>query len=211
MKIMKPLSRWIVLVAALMMAGALFFPLWRITLDAPQYPEGLEMQIRATGVTGNVEQINELNHYIGMRKITNNEFPEFSILPYFIGGLMLTGIAAFYFNSRRLLYAWAVMIIILGTVGMIDFYQWEYLYGHHLDPAAAIIVPGMSYQPPILGYKQLLNFLAGALPGIGGYCIILPGAAALVIAGYECCLTKVAHSVIQRPVILKKPSHAPAH
>ena len=61
-----------------------------------------------------------------------------------------------------------------------DFYQWLYDYGHNLNPHAAIKVPGMTYQPPMLGYKQLLNFLAGSFPDIGGYLVII---AALGIVG----------------------------
>lgn len=182
---MKPVSRWVVLASALIMTGAFFFPLWRITLSAPQYPEGLVMQIRAGGITGNVEQINGLNHYIGMGKIRNDEFPEFRFLPYLIGILALTGIAVFYFNSRKMLYFWGAALMLTGMTGMIDFYHWEYVYGHHLDPAAAIKVPGMSYQPPLIGYRQLLNFLAGAFPGVGGLCIIIPGMAILAAAVYE--------------------------
>jgi len=204
---MKPLTRWVVLASVIVMAGALVFPLWKITLDAPQYPEGLEMQISSTGVSGNVEQINDLNHYIGMKKITNDEFPEFSMLPYFISGLMLLGLAVYYLNSRSMLYIWIAVIIILGTVGMIDFYQWEYLYGHQLDPTAAIKVPGMAYQPPMIGYKQLLNFLAGAFPGIGGYCIIIPGMSLLAVGMYEF----FSHHKFHFPVRVKRHHHALAH
>jgi copper chaperone NosL len=52
---------------------------------------------------------------------------------------------------------------------MIDFYRWNYNYGHDLDPNAPIQVPGMSYQPPIIGYKQLLNFGAYSIPDTGGW------------------------------------------
>ncbi len=54
-------------------------------------------------------------------------------------------------------------------IAMADFYRWEYNYGHNLDPTAAIRVPGMAYQPPLIGYKQLLNFGAYSIPDIGGW------------------------------------------
>ena len=62
----------------------------------------------------------------------------------------------------------------------IDFYRWNYEYGHNLDPNAAIKVPGMSYQPPLIGYKQLLNFGAYSIPDIGGW--MLTGAGILLFA-----------------------------
>jgi copper chaperone NosL len=58
---------------------------------------------------------------------------------------------------------------------MVDFYRWEYNYGHNLDPAAPIQVPGMAYQPPLLGYKQLLNFGAFSIPDTGGWIFVGAG------------------------------------
>ena len=55
---------------------------------------------------------------------------------------------------------------------MVDFWKWEYNYGHTLNPDAAIIVPGMSYQPPLIGFKQLLNFGAYSIPDIGGWIFV---------------------------------------
>jgi copper chaperone NosL len=65
---------------------------------------------------------------------------------------------------------------------MADFWRWEYNYGHDLNPDAAIIVPGMSYQPPLIGYKQLLNFGAYSMPDIGGWIFILVGLALLTLS-----------------------------
>lgn len=182
---MKPVSRWIVLVCTICMAGTLVFPFWKITLVAPQYPEGLEMYIHPNGVKGQVELINGLNHYIGMKAIANEDFPEFKVLPYWLGILILIGVVTFIVNKRKWLYGWVGLILVTGIVGIADFWRWEYNYGHNLDPHAAIIVPGMNYQPPLLGYKQLLNFLAGSFPATGGYMIIIPGILLLGLAVFE--------------------------
>lgn len=182
---MKPLSRWIVLACAICMAGSLVLPFWKITLVAPQYPEGLEMFIYPNGVKGQVDLVNGLNHYIGMKVIINEDFPEFKVLPYWLGLLVLAGLVTFIVNRRKWLWAWATMLLATGVVGFIDFWRWEYNYGHHLDPHAAIKIPGMSYQPPLLGYKQLLNFIAGSFPAAGGYMIIIPGIILMIIALLE--------------------------
>lgn len=68
---------------------------------------------------------------------------------------------------------------------MIDFWRWEYEYGHNLDPNAAIIVPGMAYQPPLIGFKQLLNFGAFSVPDIGGWFFIISGILILICIGIE--------------------------
>ena len=59
-----------------------------------------------------------------------------------------------------------------AAAGLGDFWKWGYDYGHRLDPHAAIKVPGMSYQPPIIGSKQLLNFHATSWPDVGGWIAI---------------------------------------
>ncbi|UKJ08922.1 hypothetical protein [Solitalea lacus] len=176
---MKKSSRILVIVSAVLMLGAYFFPIWKISLEAPQYPEGLEMNILINNITGDVAKINGLNHYIGMKHIHAEDFIELKLLPYAVGLLAAFGLLTYWRNNQKLLYTWAVLLIIFGVVGAVDFYLWEYDYGHDLDPMAAIKVPGMSYQPPLFGYKQLLNFLAGSFPALGGWMVI--GAISTVI------------------------------
>ncbi len=78
-----------------------------------------------------------------------------------------------------------------GIIAMADFWKWEYNYGHNLNPDAAIIVPGMSYQPPLIGFKQLLNFGAYSIPDIGGWIF--------VVWGSYCCLSYVANGMLRDP------------
>lgn len=172
---MKKSSRIGIAVAMLLLFGTYFLPLWQITLDAPQYPEGLSMDIWLKGITGNLLQINGLNHYIGMKHINPQDFVEFEIAPYAFGLIILTGVIAAVKGSRKLLLALLIIMIVFAAAGFTDFYLWEYNYGHNLDPHAAIKVEGMYYQPPLIGYKQLLNFLAGSFPAIGGILVGLAG------------------------------------
>lgn len=172
---MKPVSRWIVLACAMSMIGSLVLPFWKITLLAPQYPEGLRMFIYPNGIKGQIDLINGLNHYIGMKTILNEDFHEFKVLPYWIGILVLAGLLTFVVNKLQWLWMWVTMLLATGIIGLADFWRWEYNYGHHLDRHAAIKIPGLTYQPPLLGYKQLLNFIAGSFPASGGYMIIIPG------------------------------------
>jgi copper chaperone NosL len=177
---MKPISRIFVMVSAVFMVSAYFLPLWHILLDAPQYPEGLEMKIWLKGLSGNIDQINGLNHYIGMKHIHVENFPEFKFLPYIFGLVVLTGFITAFINSRKLLWIWFTSLCLFAIIGFTDFDIWEYNYGHNLNPHAAIKIEGMSYQPPLFGYKQLLNFTAGSLPDTGG---LLVGLGGLLAAG----------------------------
>ena len=158
----------------------IFIPLWRIDLNAPQYPEGLRLLIYPAKLAGNVDIINGLNHYIGMKTLHSEDFFEFTLLPYFIGFFatvfIITGILA----RKRMLYVLLVLFICFGILAMYDFWRWEYHYGHDLNPEAAIIVPGMAYQPPLIGFKQLLNFGAYSIPDKGGWIFLGAGMALLL-------------------------------
>ena len=68
-----------------------------------------------------------------------------------------------------------ILFGLFGILGFVDFYRWTYVYGHNLSPDAPIKVPGMAYQPPIIGYKQLLNFDAYSQPDFGGYLLVVAG------------------------------------
>jgi copper chaperone NosL len=156
-------------VAALAMLSAYFVPLWQILMWAPQYPEGLEMKIWINDLSGDVKIISALNHYIGMKHIEVNMFPEFKYMVYIVGFLIGVGLLASIINRRFMLIAFGSLILASGIAALVDFYLWGYDYGHNLDPTAPIVVPGMAYQPPLIGTKQLLNFTAFSGPDIGGW------------------------------------------
>ncbi|MCZ2356002.1 MAG: nitrous oxide reductase accessory protein NosL [Bacteroidia bacterium] len=174
-------SKILVAFGGLMLALALFFPLWRIDFEAPQYPEGLRMFIYPHKMGGDVQIINGLNHYIGMKTIHDDSFVELKILPYLIGGFSVFFFLTAFLGGKKALYTLTLVFILFGIASMIDFWHWEYQYGHELDPNAAIKVPGATYQPPLIGYKLLLNFGVLSLPDVGGIMLVIAGLV-LVIA-----------------------------
>ena len=172
---MSKLSRILLALSFVMLAIAVYVPMWRIDLVAPQYPEGLYLQIYPNRLGGNVDIINGLNHYIGMKTLHTEDFFEFRILPYIIGFFSLACLVVSIAGRKILLRILLATFFLFGVVAMYDFWKWEYDYGHNLNPHAAIIVPGMSYQPPLIGYKQLLNFSAYSFPDIGGWLFFVSG------------------------------------
>jgi copper chaperone NosL len=181
-----PRSARAMLLVAVLLLGALFVtPLWSVRLVAPQYPEGIGMLIRLNTVVGmkehDLRNINSLNHYIGMKAIEPDAIPELKYMPWIAAGLIAAGLLVVASGRRRLLVAWTAGFMLIGAAGLYDFWRWSYDYGHNLDAENAIIVvPGMTYQPPLIGTKQLLNFTATSLPAAGG---ILAGVSlALAIA-----------------------------
>lgn len=166
-------SRIVIAMASLLLISLYFIPVWFIFLLAPQYPEGLTMQIWLNKITGQVDIINGLNHYIGMKHISVEMFPEFTYLVYVIGFFIVFGLLVAIIGKRKLLVVHLVLLVLFGIAAMVDFYKWGYDYGHNLDPKAAIQVPGLFYQPPLIGHKTLLNFDAYSYPDIGGWILVV--------------------------------------
>ena len=170
------LSMILLLVAAVLTAVAAFVPLWRIDLAAPQYPEGMVLLIGGmSGVSGDLYMINELNHYVGMAQIHPGDFWEFTALPIILCAFAVLFAVAAFMRSKKISLASLIAFGIFGILGFVDFYHWTYVYGHNLSPDAPIKVPGMAYQPPIIGEKQLLNFDALSQPDLGGYLLVVAG------------------------------------
>lgn len=165
-------TRIILGTASLLLIITYFVPLWQILLWAPQYPEGLTLKIWMDTLTGDVEIINGLNHYIGMKHISVEMFPEFDYLGILVGILIAIGLAVALTGSAGVLFFFTLLSYVYGVAAMWDFWRWGYDYGHNLDPNAAIKVPDMSYQPPLIGYKNLLNFTSYSGPDTGAWIII---------------------------------------
>lgn len=168
-------ARIVTTVGVLMMLGLYFLPMWYIRLEAPQYPGDLALgiKIHIDKVVGakemDLENINGLNHYVGMKAIEPDAIPELTVMPYVVAGLIAIGLLAAFLGRRWLVMGWIGLVCATGAVGLYDFWKWEYDYGHNLDPHAIIKIPDMYYQPPLIGTEQLLNFTASSYPDIAFY------------------------------------------
>jgi copper chaperone NosL len=202
MKKLHPGSRVLLAVGAIAVIACYFLPLWTIRLWAPQYPEGLSMQIWHNTLSGDVAVINGLNHYIGMKHINVEMFPEFNFLKYVIAGFIVFTLFTAWKGNLRWLSIYCGVILIGGLIALGDFYRWGYDYGHNLDPSAPIKVEGMAYQPPVLGYKVLLNFTALSVPAAGGWVVVALGVLAYAILIIEWKFRKDAVVVKAAAVLL---------
>ena len=211
MKMLKRKTQILLILISLTLVGGFLFPIWDIQLEAPQYPEGLGMQIWISSIQGDLQTINGLNHYIGMKTIEPDSIAELDYMKYVLGGLICIGLLAALLRSRTVFYIWFLLFITAGIAGGVDFYLWEYDYGHNLDPRAAIKIPGMNYQPPLWGSKQLLNFTAHSYPDTGGWTIIISGLTALLLLIYELTISRKEKIITEKKrnfQRIKKPAFA---
>lgn len=161
-------------------------PLWKISMEAPQYPQGLSMEIYPHTIVGghdgsDIHEINILNHYIGMRKIDRAELSDLDWLPFAIGGLVLITLRVAAIGNVRSLVDLAVLTLYFGGFAMARFVYKLHTYGHELDPDAPVKVPG--FTPALFGTKQIANFTTRSFPQLGAVFIGLfaAGVVAVVI------------------------------
>ncbi|SDW00842.1 hypothetical protein [Aequorivita viscosa] len=176
----------IMIIGSLLLLGLFKFPLWNIMLGAPQYPDPLGMNIYIQGIEGveefDIQNIDGLNHYIGMKTIPKAEdMWEFSVFPKVVGGMValgvIIGLLGFFGKvSYKWFLGWFILMSILGLLGMYDFNLWLIDYGTDLDPKAIMKLENldgtpMTYKPPLLGYQKMLNFDVDSWPATGAYMI----------------------------------------
>ena len=177
-------SSILMIVGSALLLGLFIFPLWSIKLEAPQYPNGIGMYINLDGLEGiekhDLQNIDGLNHYIGMRKLPkSDEMWEFDVFPKVVGGMAILGMIIGLFSyfkqtSPKLFLGWFIVMTILGVLGMYDFNQWMIDYGTNLDPKAIMKMTDangnpLSYKPPLFGTRHILNFVAHSYPSTGAY------------------------------------------
>ena len=132
-------ARLMLLAAAALIVATYFFPLWNLTMFAPQYPEGLRLDIYSyTLVGGNngqdVKEINVLNHYIGMQDLVNESFTEFQWMPFVIGALGLLVLRAAVHGTVVALVDVTMLFVYFGAFSLWSFGYKLYRYGHDLSP-----------------------------------------------------------------------------
>ncbi len=171
---MSRMSRWVLGVAVLLLGTAYVLPLWQIGLKAPQYPEGLGMYIWVDQITGqkphDLKNINGLNHYIGMKEIVPESIPELRLMPKHPGrpdGAWASGprfgVAGRPSTPGRPSFSWG------RWRGWPTSGNGRTTTGTTWTRPPRSSIPGMSYQPPLLGTKKLLNFFATSFPASGGW------------------------------------------
>lgn len=177
-----PRPRLLLVVAALCLVGAYLFPLWNMTMFAPQYPAGLRLDIHSYKLEGgnggqDITEINVLNHYIGMRDLEAADFTEFKWIPFVVGILGLLFLRAAVLGRLAHLLDVLVLYVYFGLFSLWSFGYKMYQYGHNLDPKAAVRVD--PFMPPLFGGKQLANFEVYSYPQAGSYAL---SAVALLLA-----------------------------
>jgi hypothetical protein len=164
------------LAAAVLVVLAWKLPIWEARLTAPQYPQGLSLSASADGVVGDIDEVNELNHYVGMQAFEASDAPEMALwTPTIV--LALAAVAIAVAMPGALLGRLAKLGLWLIPIGaLIDVQYRLYQYGHGVQHDAAIRLE--PFTPLVIGPTKVLNFTTWAYPGLAVWCLF--GAAFLV-------------------------------
>jgi copper chaperone NosL len=165
-------TRLMLLAAAALLVTTYFLPLWNLTMFAPQYPEGLRLDIYSHALMGgnngqDVKEINVLNHYIGMQDLVDESFTEFKWMPFVIGALGLLILRAAVHGTVVALVDVTMLFVYFSGFSLWSFGYKLYRYGHDLAPTAAVQVP--PFMPPMFGYQQIANFEVYSYPRAASY------------------------------------------
>lgn len=175
--------RWAVLGLSLLAAALFLFsftqPWWRLWLFAPQYPKGLEVGISLTGVSGDVRELNILNHYIGMKSLDLAALMERRLAAPGVGLIAGLGVVLTLITGRKVGWLIAAVGAAFPITFIIDSQYWLYHFGHTLDPKAPIRMP--PFTPQMFGTGKIGQFLTFARPDVG-FWIAVGGVACLVLA-----------------------------
>lgn len=161
-------ERLLILLVAFVLLPVLFMPVlpvWVMKLWAPQYREGLTLTIYSNTIRGDLQNINTLNHYVGMKAITPNDFDEFKWLPQALTGFGILALLAVILNRRWVAVLGWLAFTAFAIYMFRDYAIWLHKYGHELDPRAALKLE--AFTPPLIGFKQMANFKVLSVPGPG--------------------------------------------
>ena len=145
---------------------SLFLPYWHMTLEAPQYPDGLNVTAFINRLTGDITEIDGLNHYIGMRPLEEAAQLERSLSVVMLLALMLLVEGAVHVHSK-----WAALLampaILFPPFFLLDLHLWMSHFGQNLDPTAPLSNAIKPFTPPVLGVGMIGQFKTIASPGAG--------------------------------------------
>src|SRR5512146_1999639 len=160
-----------VYVPVLLLALAFALPWWRIGMVAPQYPQGLNVVTWFFAVTGDVSEVDELNHYIGFMPLADVAHIERS-LAFMIAPIALASLVLAVRTKSAWRWVIALPTLSLPAIFIVDLATWLYYAGHHLDPHAALSTSVAPWTPRLFGNGGIGQFHTFSAFGLGFYCAV---------------------------------------
>jgi hypothetical protein len=155
-------------------------PIWVTRFVAPQYPYGLHLEVYLDRVTGDVMEVDLLNHYVGMRPMETMATVERRLALGALIVVRLLGAIAPMFAKSTWQFLFILPLVLFPLGMLIDLYAWLWYAGHSLDPTSALGMSVKPFTPKLIGTQHVANFDVISGLGLGAYLQI---AGALLLFG----------------------------
>jgi hypothetical protein len=156
----------LMMLAGLLLTISIFLPYWSMTLEAPQYPKGLRVDVHVNRLVGDVREIDALNHYLGMPSLNEGGVLERSISILAIVVLAALLVAGVFVHNR-----WAGILaipaLLFPLMFLADLAWILYRYGHAIDPNSALGKAIDPFMPPLIGVGKVGQFATVARLELG--------------------------------------------
>lgn len=174
---------FISVIASSLIAIGSMMPLWELELIAPQYPQGLFIFAHGYSMSGDIKEINALNHYVGLTPLDPAKIIELKLFPFGVVSVIAVVLfGAVIFNGRKRYWS-ALASAVIPVVMLADLQYQLYIFGHEIDSDAPLDLE--NFTPHVLGDTQVMNFHSVARPGTGFWFLIM--AFLLLSSGLSLC------------------------
>ena len=149
-------------------------PIWYVALEAPNYPkeafpEGIPVYYHFDGFSGDVHEMNTINHYIGMDPMERGAPYLRALAPYAL--VLLALLMVYYMVYDAKIFDWLMLIPVFLPIIFLGFYAyWLYWFGHHMHAWGAFKIK--PFTPTVFGDGKVAQFTTHSYPTIGFWLLI---------------------------------------
>jgi hypothetical protein len=155
--------------------GTMSVPVWFVSLEAPNYPveafpNGIPVYFHFDGYSGDVHEMNTINHFIGMYPMEAGAQLEKSISPFLLLFVALMMILFIMYHGK-----WSQILLLPSLLIPFIFFAvyagWLYWYGHNLQEWGMFKVK--PFMPTALGDGKVAQFTTHSYPTTGFYILLV--------------------------------------
>ncbi len=154
--------------------GVASTPIWSVSLEAPNYPkeafpEGIPVFFHFDGFSGEVHEMNTINHYIGMDPMERGGPYERVLAPY---ALVFTALLMFLFivYDGKIFSLFMAIPAALPVIFIALYSYWLYWFGHNMhDYGAFKIKP---FMPTVFGDGKVAQFVTHSYATTGFWLLV---------------------------------------
>jgi len=154
--------------------GVATAPIWYVALEAPNYPKeafpnGIPVYYHFDGFSGDVHEMNTINHFIGMDPMKRGAPYLRALAPYALIFVALVFVL-FMVYSNKLINLLMLIPVFLPVIFLGFYSYWLYWFGHHMHSWGAFKIK--PFMPTVFGDGKVAQFTTHSYPTIGFWVLV---------------------------------------